>query len=301
MRLTAILALLVLAALIAFVWWSGAYQTLLWWAARQQHVVQTALASRIQALRSGDGAAFWSLVGLCAGYGFLHALGPGHGKLLVTGGSLATQVSARRMALIALAGSLAQAGAAILIVYGSLALLSGTVKGTMAASEGWITAFGNAAIALIGGWLLLRGARGMRAALRAGHHAHDPGHGPGCGCGHAHAPDPEAVARAAGPMDTALLIFGMAARPCTGALMILVIAWRMDLRLAGVASVLAMGLGTAAFTALVAVLAVTSRDTALFATGGGQAGRIAAPALQIGAGLAILVIGASLAATALPG
>ena len=74
------------------------------------------------------------------------------------------------------------------------------------------------------------------------------------------------------------------------------IAWRMGLPAAGAAAALAMGLGTAAFTLIVAWLAVTSRDAAFLGAGEGRAARLLAPALQIGAGGLMLVVGGALAA-----
>jgi ABC-type nickel/cobalt efflux system permease component RcnA len=103
------------------------------------------------------------------------------------------------------------------------------------------------------------------------------------------------VERVGGTGATLALVGAMAARPCTGALFLLVIAWRFDLAAAGAVGVVAMGLGTAAFTLLVAVLAVAGRDTALFAAGGGRAGRLLAPGLQLAAGGVILGAAGALA------
>lgn len=95
----------------------------------------------------------------------------------------------------------------------------------------------------------------------------------------------------------ALLVAGMAARPCTGALVVLILAWKLQVASAGAAGVLAMGLGTAAFTALVAFLAVRGRDTALIAVGDSAAARFALPLIQILAGGAILLASLALMTT----
>lgn len=295
MRLTAGI-LLGLAGLAALgLWAAGGFEALGWWALRQQQAAQAMLAARIQALRAGDPAAFWSLVGLCAGYGFLHALGPGHGKALIAGAAVGTRATARRMALIAVAGSLAQATVAIAIVYGALALFAATARGTVEGTEHWATLLGNLAVALVGAWLLARGLRALRPrgrARRVAGHAH-------CGCGHAHGPTPEEAARATTLRATLGLVAAMAARPCTGALVVLVLAWRFGLPGAGIAAVVAMGLGTAAFTGLVALAAVSGRDAAFLAAGEGGRARLLGPGLQIAAGTLILGIGGTLALAAL--
>jgi ABC-type nickel/cobalt efflux system permease component RcnA len=263
MRLTAGL-LLALAGLAALALWAiGGFQAIGWWVVQQQHAVQSALAGRIQALRAGEPAALWSLIALCAGYGFLHALGPGHGKALVAGAAVGTGATARRMALVATAGSLGQAAVAIALVYGALAIFEATARGTVAAADRWVAPAGNLAVALIGAWILWRGLRALGAA-RSGAHAHDHGQS----CGHAHGPDPAEVARATGPAATLALIAAMAARPCTGALVVLIFALAQGLVWAGVMATFAMALGTGITVATLAGLAVGAKGLAERVFGG---------------------------------
>jgi ABC-type nickel/cobalt efflux system permease component RcnA len=285
-RLIAGLGLTLLIGTGLALWASGAFQALAWWALQQQRELQAALGTHVQAMRAGQSAAFWSLIGLCAAYGFLHAVGPGHGKVLVTGAAIGTRVSALRMSLIALAGSLGQALVAIAVVYGAFVVFQTTARGAAEGGEAWIGPIGNAVIALIGAWLVARGITALRSPEAVA-------------CGHDHHPDPEAVARAEGLGPTLALVAGIALRPCTGALFVLVVAWRMELAGAGALAVLAMGLGTAAFTILVALLAVGSRDAAFLTAGDGRAARLIAPTLQIGAGALILTVGTILFCAAL--
>lgn len=281
-------ALLVAAAALALLglWTSGALAALGWWAVAQQRDLQAALAGAITALRDGEPAALWTLLGACAAYGFLHAVGPGHGKALVAGAALGGRATARRMAAIALAGSLGQAAVAIALVSGAFLLLGATARTVSERAESWAAPFGALAIALVGAWILATGLRGLGpAAPLDHHHAHD------CGCGHAHGPDPEAAARATSPGAVLALVAAIAARPCSGAVLVLVVAWSLGLPAAGVAAVVAMGLGAAAFTALVAWLAVSGRDAALQGAGRGGAARLLAPGLRIAAGLVMLALG----------
>lgn len=272
-------------ALVAL-WATGTLGALGWRIAELQRALQGLLAGEIAALRGGERAALAGLIGLCGAYGFLHALGPGHGKALIAGAAVGTRATARRMALIALAGSLAQAGVAVAAVYGGFTLLGVTARGLTGGVAAWLEPVGNIAIALIGAWLLARGVRALRApAALDGRHGH--AHGPDCR--HAHGPTPAEAEQATSLGATLALIGAMAARPCTGAIFVLVIAWRMGLPGAGAAAALAMGLGTAAFTALVGWLAVGSRDAAFLSAGGGGA-RLLAPSLQIAAGGLIVAI-----------
>ena len=291
----ALSALAVLAAAAVLAWWQGWYGDVARWAAYQQRDVQNALAAAVTALRRGEPGALATLIGGAFAYGFVHAVGPGHGKALIGGAAIGSAATARRMAAISLISSLAQSGTAILLVYGGLGLLAFGATQAMDLTERWLMPASALAMAAIAGVLILRGGRALLAAgapapalagLRQGHdhgHAHDHAHGPDCGCGHRHAPTPAEIAEVHSLRDALALIGGIAVRPCTGALILLVIAWRSDLVWPGLAAVVAMGLGTASFVTAVAVSAVAARNAALFA---GRGARIGAT-LQIAAGVLI--------------
>lgn len=55
------------------------------WAIEAQRGFQNQMASAIRALKTGDVGAYAALLSATAAYGFVHALGPGHGKYLVGG------------------------------------------------------------------------------------------------------------------------------------------------------------------------------------------------------------------------
>lgn len=287
LRRAPLLTLAALACLGLGLWATGGFAALTWWAADRQRALHGALAADLTALREGESTALWGLMALCAAYGFLHALGPGHGKALIAGAAIGTRANARRMAAIALAGSLAQAAVAIGLAYGGLALLDITARGLAEGAERWIAPIGALAIAVIGAWIFGRGLRDWKKAPTAADaHVHGPD------CGHRHGPTPEQAARATSFGETLGLVTALAARPCSGAIFVLIIAWRMDLAWAGAGAAAAMGLGTAALTALTAWLAVTSRDAAFRSAGSTSAVRRLAPGLQILAGGVILAVAA---------
>ena len=92
-------------------------------------------------------------------------------------------------------------------------------------------------------------------------------------------------------------------RPCSGAVLVLVVAYSMDLRLAGVAAVLAMSIGTAITVGALASLSVFARDLArrLAARMPDHAGglSIAGEGVAVLGGLAILTLGLLLLQAAL--
>ena len=76
-------------------------------------------------------------------------------------------------------------------------------------------------------------------------------------------PAAEAVAGEWSLTKAVSLAFAVGLRPCTGAILVLLLSSAMGLYWAGVASTLAMAVGTGLTVSVIAVLAVTSRRLAL--------------------------------------
>jgi len=298
---------LVLLGVLLF-WGTGGMDRLSEWAAAGQREAQNALAGALRRLRAGEPGAFAALIGLAFAYGVFHAAGPGHGKVLIGGYGMAERVRLGPLVAIAIASSLAQATTAVALVYAGVLVLNLTRETMVGVTEDIFAPASYAAIALIGVWLAWRGARKLwHASPRADavghshehhfpsdsrkhddhHHHHD--HHDACGCGHRHAPTMEEVARVHGVRDALVLIAGVAIRPCTGALFLLILTWRMGIDAVGIAGAYAMGLGTASITVAVAVLAVWAREGAILALSEGRLAR-AVPLIEFGAGLAVAVI-----------
>lgn len=285
-------------------WLSSFFGTVSVW---QSHFYRQ-LTGAVRAWQQEGGAA-WALMGLSFAYGVFHALGPGHGKAVISSYVLANRQTARNGAMLALASSLIQALVAIVMV-AVLAMVFDATAATMNQATRWLELASYVLVTLLGAWLVwakalrplvrrlertrtfavasapaLKGEAALRAiavqAPSSGHHHahdHDHDHDHGhvhdhhghdhshddldCGCGHAHAPAPEQVA---GPLDwrragSAILAVGL--RPCSGALIVLVFALSQGFFLAGVASALAMGLGTGLTVAALACLAVAAGGAA---------------------------------------
>ena len=299
--LPAVLVALGLAALVAFAADGTSGHALFRWAADRQHEVQDAMAGAIRAIRAGDPRAVLTLCLLSGAYGFVHAMGPGHGKVLLGGAALAGGVTPRRMLAVGLLAGLAQALAAILLVAVGVKLLALSSAQASDLAEGWLATASRWAMAALGALLVWRALAALwstreAAPSRTGpahhHHNHHPhGHGEACGCGHVHGPTPEQVAALTTPRDLALMVASIALRPCTGALFLLVVAWRFGIPLAGAAAVVTMGLGTALFNALAIGGGLAARR--VLSAGGAvlsQSGLRIAATLQLSAGLVVLVL-----------
>jgi ABC-type nickel/cobalt efflux system permease component RcnA len=150
-------------------------------------------------------------------YGILHAVGPGHGKAVISSYMLADKETLRRGIFLAFLSSFIQALSAITLIGGLWLAARATGLETKLA-EAWLETLSWGCVAVVGAWLMLKqvwplvaGIFAKRAAAEGhdhshahaahdhdhhGHdHAHDHGHthehshahGPGCSCGDDHA------------------------------------------------------------------------------------------------------------------
>lgn len=306
----ALLVLGALAALAVWLWGMGGITAVERWAADGQRDAQNAMAGLLRRLKAGDAAALAGLLGFCFAYGFFHAAGPGHGKVLIGGYGLGRRVPVGRLAGLAVASSLAQAGTAVALVYGGVFILDWSRERMVATAETWLAPLSYLLIGLVGLWLLMRGARklwGQRvgAAMTAkvhdhhhDHHHHDHDHAHCESCGHKHGLTVAEAAQVRSLRDALMLIGAVAVRPCTGALFLLILTWRMGIDAAGIAGAFVMGLGTASVTVLVAVLSVTARESALAQIAGGPATARALSLIEIAAGALVVLVATQLFASA---
>lgn len=254
----------VLIGLAALIWF---WPEISAWAIEQRRLLQTDLARAVNAIRGGDWAAAAALISASALYGFMHAVGPGHGKILIAGAAVASRRTAWRMAGIGVLASLAQALTAILVVYGVLGALALGGSAALGVAEGLLAPLSAGAIALVGLWMVVRGLRLWRAD-HGHHHDHDDSAGHSCHAGCRHGPTAAETEMLTTWRDVGALIASIGARPCSGALIVLVICWRFELYAVGALSAVAMALGTSLVVSGAAIAATTLRDAGALTDGG---------------------------------
>jgi nickel/cobalt transporter (NicO) family protein len=229
-------------------------------------------------------------------YGILHAVGPGHGKFVISSYALANEKTVRRGILLSFMAALIQALSAIVIV-GILALVLKATSIQVKATEAWLETASWALIALLGAWLLwgqLRQGFGEPATGTGGTASHDHDHdhathshdhaghvhGPSCAhghdaahvhdeyCGHTHMATPEQLQ---GPWNWGhawSLAFSIGIRPCTGAIGVLLLSMSLGILWAGIFATFTMAIGTAITVSALAAMAVWSRELAARVAGG---------------------------------
>jgi ABC-type nickel/cobalt efflux system permease component RcnA len=267
-----------------------AWTRLIAWIIITQRELHDGLATALRAVQAEGSIAAPALVWLGFLYGVFHAAGPGHGKVVITTYLATQKESLGRGIALAATASLLQGLTAIAAVFGTVLLLEQTTRQSQRLA-GNIELVSFALIAALGAFLTLRHARRLYRSTTTT---------PCSSCGHHHhAPPPDSTDR--GAFLTAILSIGL--RPCTGAILVLVLAIALDLRAAGIAAVLAMSVGTGLSTAALATLATLARDQAarLAAHMDTDQTRLAhiADTIALLGGLALLAMGATLLHTTL--
>ncbi len=261
----------------------------------------------------------WLLLALSFAYGIFHAVGPGHGKAVITSYLLSSGDTMRRGIAISFASAFVQAASAIIVVVVGAIVLRVTATAITFATD-WVEIISYAAIAIVGAWLL------WSKSFGAGHHHHHhhyvpPGEGDGHAGDHRHDHDdehahdhghdhdhhhdhghgdrvhapvtaaPEPVVRRARRGWGAILAVGI--RPCSGAIIVLVFALSQGLLAAGIAATLVMAVGTGLTVAALAVLAVSARGAALRFAGGVDSkwAYAAVRTLEIGGAACVMLFG----------
>jgi nickel/cobalt transporter (NicO) family protein len=270
------------------------------WVFDKQQSLQRTLAMSVKSLKTDPLSGALTLALLSFIYGVLHAVGPGHGKTIISSYVIANEETVRRGVIISFIAAGLQALSAVLLV-GVLLIALGATGLQVNAWSNQLESISYAMIALVGLYLLAgqlrsvwrrwqhapvtvvaaRDAHGLgdhhhhhthhdhhHHHSREGHEHHEihgrhdhHHHSPGDACDHM-----VDARQLAGPFSWRKVIpvvFSVGIRPCTGAILVLVFALTQGLFWAGVAATFAMALGTAITVAALATLALGSRELAL--------------------------------------
>jgi nickel/cobalt transporter (NicO) family protein len=301
------------------------------WIFAEQAAFYRSLSGMIRASKD-DGTAVWGLLGISFLYGVFHAVGPGHGKAVISSYLIANEQTWRRGIVLSFAAAAIQAVVAVAIVAIAAALLGATARAvgsTVHVVE--IVSYG--LVLLIGARLLFVKGRGFLMAYRerekqpqlhalsmpsgnatrlfqrdvAGRfhcrHCGDGNHHDGFHCqedsawSHAHGPEPAELGGAGGWRRGLSAVIAVGLRPCSGAIIVLIFALAQDMFWTGIGATLMMGLGTAITVAAIATLAWTARRAASrIANAQAGIGLLAMRAVEVGASALIVAVGALLLA-----
>ena len=228
------------------------------YAMQMQRDLHRDLAAAMRAVEEAGPGAYWGLISLGFLYGLFHAIGPGHGKVVIST-YLATHESRLLPGLaLSFVSSLMQGLTAIIVVSITALLLEQSLRssqGTGLTLE--IVSYG--LVALIGFFLIWRSGKRLWARERTAEGKHEH-HG---SCCHAHGPSAADLASPLSVREIALMITSVGIRPCSGAILVLILAYATGLLWAGIAAVVAMSIGTGLGVSILATLSVYARRMAL--------------------------------------
>ncbi len=264
------LALFLLLSLLAFyALWQYWPQILLNSAAWQKSINQQ-LSSLLRQVAENPARAGWSLLSFSFVYGVLHALGPGHGKVVIATW-LATHPSKLKSSLnLTFAASLLQGGVAIALVVVVLGMLQLPSR-QLHLSSFWLEKGSYALVGILGVMLGWRALRQLRQVLRNPRRfkAFSPQHvhSESCGCGHQHLPTEEQLAKGDDWRARLMIVISMGMRPCSGAIMVLLFSKVIGVFYWGMLSALAMAAGTSITISGLALLVHSFRRFAVRLSG----------------------------------
>lgn len=250
---------------------------------KQLHVVLTEHVSQVgnSPWQYGSGLILVSFL-----YGIFHAVGPGHGKAIIVS-YLGTQNQEQISHGIKLSflAALLQAVVAIVLVTVTAQLLDLSIGSARKYGHNLELA-SYILIVLLGGLICLRALRNMHTLrllkLKRLHQHLVPGSDRACDCQHHYVPE-----TAHDKKQRGLVVLSMGLRPCTGAVLVLMYAYVVNVYIFGVMATFAMGVGTGLAVALLAVATVLCR-TRLLNWMAGRDGRSYALIRFFGAGLMLL-------------
>lgn len=264
------LALFFLLMLAGGFWLWRAWPQVMMESALWQRSVNRELSGLLQQVAQNPSRAGVSLLAFSFLYGVLHALGPGHGKIVITTW-LATHPSRLKRSLgLTLASSLLQGLVAIGLVVVVLTLLALPAR-QLHLSSYWLEKGSYLLVGGLGAMLCWRAVKRLRGLLRkptfnafTPHHVHSES----CGCGHQHLPSPNQLERADDWRARVMVVLSMGMRPCSGAIMVLLFSKVIGVFGWGVAAALAMAAGTSLTISAIALFVHSFRQLATRLGGG---------------------------------
>ncbi len=300
----------------------GASGGIVGWLINTQSQLTHQMSGYLRALPHSP-AAFWSLILIGFLYGVFHAAGPGHGKAVIASYVTANDQALRRGLILSLFAALLQGLSAIVIV-GVAAVIFATTAARMNEIADALATASYCGIMVIGAWLTWKKGHALVQAARryfesrlwlsagalfagapwqaapgemrfASLRAVSPDLMKPSDCGHVHMLDPGQLGAGFTWRSAATTVFFAGARPCSGALLILVYALAQHLFWAGIAAVFAMSVGTAVTTGAIAALSVFAKSLALRAAGReSPRANLVARGFEFSAAVLVFLFGATL-------
>lgn len=266
-------SLIVLALLAVAVYW--VYPLLLHNVILWQKAFNLQLSSSLNQLSQQHQEAGITLILISFFYGIFHAIGPGHGKFILTSYLALEQSKLKQAVKISLASSIVQGIVAILLV--SIIIVAFTLSRTyFNLTLKWVERGSFMLMILLGVYWIYQAWQGIRPPklqIRkislmqmpqektplVSHHIHHEH----CGCGHQHLPSSVQMNQSTGWKSQLFLILSIGSRPCSGAILVLFLSYTLNIYLWGILATLMMALGTGITLTIFALIVIFARHKAV--------------------------------------
>ncbi|MDA3977472.1 nickel/cobalt transporter [Gallibacterium sp. AGMB14963] len=242
-----------------------------------------AISDTLQHLNQSSSHTPLFLILLCFGYGVFHAVGPGHGKFILTSYLTTNATYVKQSMGLAMLSSLVQGLVAIILTTVVIAIFNLPTY-FYKLSQQWLERFSFILMIGLGVWWLWRAYRQYRH--QAVSHQHQikikkcyPTKAPqlvvqplqsnlfslsgSCDCGHQHLPSTHQLAQAKDWQSQLMIILSIGARPCSGAILVLFLSYLLKLYPYGILAVIAMSIGTGLTLSGFALLVLFARQKAV--------------------------------------
>jgi nickel/cobalt exporter len=288
------------------------------WIIAQESGFYRLMTQALHAIKNHTSAG-WDLAAVSFAYGVFHAAGPGHGKAVVTSYMISNERALRRGLIISLLAALLQGFVAVALISIAALIFHATAQ-RMTGAASTLETMSYVGIIMLGGVLLWRKGGAFLAAFShlspapieqifatntsspmsrsgsaflADDGAQDHEHGPDCG--HFHGLDPSKLDQGFVWKGALLTVLTAGARPCSGAILILVFALAQDMFWVGIWATFAMSLGTAITTGALAAFAVFAKQTAMkYAGPGSPRALVLGRLIEVIAAICVLLFGIAL-------
>ncbi|TAN60622.1 MAG: ABC transporter [Magnetospirillum sp.] len=171
-------------------------------------------------------------------YGVFHAVGPGHGKVVIAGWFATRRARIAHGLIASLIAAMVQSASAIAVVAALAGVLALAPREVMA-SAGWLEVVSYGLISAVGATMIWRTLAGKGCGHDHGSHHH---HGEACR-GHHHHETPADPAAERNALFTVAAAVGF--RPCSGAILVLLFTLANGMFVVGMLATFAMGFGVA--------------------------------------------------------
>lgn len=211
-------------------------------------------------------------------YGVFHAVGPGHGKFILTSYLSLEQTKLPQTLKITWLSAIVQGLVAVSLVT-ILVVVFTLSRHYFNLTLKWVERGSFAIMIAFGAYWCLQSLKPFLQKkpknrplvirqIRPQNHIETSGHihSENCGCGHKHLPSSQEMAQIQDWKSMWAVIFSIGLRPCTGAVLVLFLSYTLDLYWWGVFSALVMAVGTGLTLTLFACLVLFARHKAIQAS-----------------------------------